>query len=62
MSPGTALVVVVVLAALWFFHSGLELIERAKSAGEYVKSWGSAIVGGGIALFVIVDVMPHVHR
>lgn len=60
MSPGSVLIVVVVAAALWFFHSGVEMIERAKAAGEYVKSWGSAIVGGGIALFVITDVMPHV--
>jgi hypothetical protein len=58
---GSLLILVVLAAALWFFHSGLELIERARAAGEYVRSWSSAIVGGGIALFVITDVMPHVH-
>ncbi len=61
MSPGTLLILAALAAALWFFHSGLELIERAKAAGEYVRSWGSAIIGGGIALFVIAYVMPHVH-
>lgn len=60
MSPGEILVLVAVLAGLWFLHSGLELVERARSAGEYVRSWGSAVVGGGVALFVITDVMPHV--
>lgn len=43
---------------LWLFHGGLETIERAKAAGEYVRSWGSAIIGAAIALWVIVDVMP----
>jgi hypothetical protein len=44
---------------LWLFHGGLVTIERAKAAGEYLRSWSSAIIGAAIALFVIVDVMPH---
>jgi hypothetical protein len=43
---------------VWLFHGGLETIERAKVAGEYVRSWSSAIIGAAIAVFVIIDVMP----
>lgn len=40
--------------ALWLFRGG-----QMKAAGEHLRSWSSAIVGGAVALFVIADVIPH---
>ena len=55
------LVLAAVAAALWLFHGGLETVERVRAAGEYVRSWGSALAGGAVAVFVIVYVAPHWH-